>query len=247
MANTASVLLATLGGFSDSDYLGFLAQKTPPTLRDELIIDGASELELNDVLDVEDFLTPLTSLSFPHNHLFDFQFVLNFTIIGYGFDFATEDQYKVIYLCSLYLHCYTMDKSNIQDGISPLASALMAQACLDADIGTRIHVMKFLLWLLDEGHGLDDREDNPRSSCLLSASLIWASVLNELGGASEQMFEEESARDFWGDYQFAEGSASELGLKMFEAVVDRIFGKAGQVVSTASRIRKTSNAKRGTA
>jgi len=93
-------LLAMLSRSSGSDHLRFLAGRVPTSLGNQLALDGGVELAIGEKLSVQDLLKPLSGLSFPTEHLFDFQFVLTPMILGYEYDNINSqsyDRYKVAY------------------------------------------------------------------------------------------------------------------------------------------------------
>lgn len=165
-------MLAPEKGFSEREYLRFLASKVTSEWLDELANDGGVDLDLNRVLDAEDLLKPLKAFAFPTEHIQDFDSLLVSFVIGYSpEENEAAKAFKVIYIASLYLYCHAMTPETT--GVAGLACALIAHHSIQLPAHERLQIARFVLWICEkEEVSGKQRLEYSKASLLLCAFIV---------------------------------------------------------------------------
>jgi hypothetical protein len=169
---TAQNVPTTATGFSERDYLRFLASKASSKWLDELTHEGGVDLDLNRSLAADDLLKPLKTFAFPTEQIQDIDSLLVSYVIGYSLEEdKTADIFKVIYVASLYLYCHAMTPETT--GITGLGCALIAQYVIQLPLEERLQVARFLLWIYDKEEASGkQRLEYSKASLLLCAYIV---------------------------------------------------------------------------
>lgn len=179
--------------FSPSHYLRLLAGKASPSWLNELTLDGGVELDFDPVLQGSDLIEPLKTFAFPADRFENLDDVLSSILIGYSSgleDGESINDFKIIYVASLYLHCHSNTAKTT--GVASLACALIARCAVRLPKDERLHVYRFLLWILqqEERNG-DYRLDFPKASILLCAYIVDVDTSEALLERANVMFQVE--------------------------------------------------------
>ncbi len=150
---------------SYAEYLAFLKQRVSPRLHQQILYDGAQEIELaakSYGVPLDAYVAPLRSGAFPTENKIDIASVLRFVLVSLPWDIERGRVLSVddLYVASLYLYCYAVDPDNPQEGLCHLATAIAVNACLRSDAACRVNVAWFFLQLCREAVDLDTREDH---------------------------------------------------------------------------------------
>lgn len=180
-------------GFSEREYLHFLASKASSEWLDELSNDGGVDLDLNRILDADDLLKPLKTFVFPTEHIQDLDALLVSFVIGYSSEEdEVADVFKVIYIASLYLYCHAMTPETT--GIAGLACALIAQRVIQLPLEERLQVARFLLWIYEKEEASGkQRLEYSKASLLLCAYIVSPNRTETLLEKANAMFRAELA------------------------------------------------------
>ena len=98
-------------GFVAADYLAFLAERVSKNLARQLDFDGQPDIGMpSQTVKVADLMKPLSSGVLPTDKFSDMTDLLGYVLMSYGDGPEKKSNnvylYKVIYVSSLYLHCF---------------------------------------------------------------------------------------------------------------------------------------------
>lgn len=246
--DSRNMLFSMSSGFVEADYLGFLAQRVPKDITDQLYGDGQPDIGmLAQTVDVTDLVRPLSSKAFPAEKLADIAGLLGYIVIGHeiGVDEnqSEDDPYKMIYAASLYLYCF------IRGGGVPVASGylsairIIAAVSSKLDLESRLQVCRFLASLVPMLPSGSTDEDAPLSSLLLTLSIIVGGIVSDLSVFAEHTMKSEHIEQAWSESQ--EWIASQETAEAWKSIYNRIsaikqlllemYGASGMVRQGADR------------
>ena len=224
-------LLALLGGFSERDYLQFLASRVPSNVAEQ--VTDTSALHLIDDLDTQDLLAPLKGFSFLRDKRGELDSYFDEVTMGLLFDPSEYTPCVAIYLCSLHLYLYA--KCEGGNDSTPQVAAVMVDQCLDADLETRVHVLKFLLWVSAEIGADDSRRLKYRPFYILAVCMLWSSVLEDLVDVTKRYADEAPKSKLFEERGILAHSSYDI---TWRKLMERVFGSEGHVVETANRCQR---------
>lgn len=166
-------LSAAFGSASASDALRELCDRVPATIREELLVDGAPDVEITLIRSrsaIDRLVEPLETRSFPEDDLFDLASLLSWILLNYSDKMPDDSAEKVAYISLFYLHCYVHEASITQAGQAPGALALLVDAAQDIDVRFTVAVLRFCLSALNAG--FKHREDAPEFHFAVAAMCL---------------------------------------------------------------------------
>ena len=192
----AERLFSVHTGFVAADYLAFLAERVSKNLARQLEFDGQPEIGMpSQTVKVADLIKPLSSGVFPTDKLYDMTDLLGYILMCYGDSPEKRSNeaylYKVLYVGSLYLHCFVSGGGGPPTSGYLLGIKTMVTVSLKLDVQSRLQVCSFLSFLVPKLPAGSTDEPAPLSSLLLGVSLIIGSILSDVGVFTEHVMKGE--------------------------------------------------------
>lgn len=135
--------------FSEEQFFATIQKGIPSTIANQLTNDGQPDIGLSKDVTVEELLIPLSGRKMPKENLRSIRNMLSYYLIEYNITYESEyiDPYKIIYIASLYIHCY-IASGNCWEGEVSMAAVggLIAKASVQPQISheMRVQVLKYL-------------------------------------------------------------------------------------------------------
>ena len=236
------------GGFTETDYLAFLARRVPQDLGEQLTRDAHPELMLDEYVETVDLMRPLSSHSFPADcdsrvvAVFRLAGILEYTLSRYILDIEKgahhADPYKQVYIASFYLYCCLRGAIRGREYVGALL--VLVKAAGQVELEGQLQVSRFLGSLIPLIPGADVADPAPLSSILIALSLIGATIVSDLSVRAERAMCEEGFVQAWTREQeeFEEGYPCLDAMKALRQVVSDFFGASGKVEQIAFRFRE---------
>lgn len=224
--------------FKEADYLGFLAERVPRDIIEQLNIDAQPDLGLSESVTIGHLTEPLSGLAFPSNDLWELASILEYMVTCYSLTFkedaSKDDAYKLIYACSLYLYAFVYAKGPTA-GPYLAALALLADVTIRLDIEARLQVCRFLGFLAptvySEASSVGAMADElaPMSSILVALSVIAGSIISNLSLEIEKSFNDENTRKVWAEAEVNKETSTSWGIGILRRRLDEMYIAIGKV------------------
>jgi hypothetical protein len=234
------LLYRTAEAFSEGDYLSFLGERVPRDIEERLDRNSQPDLSLSKAINIADLMRPLSVHSFPSDELFyEVADVLSHTLYGYQGDLADDsknhDSYELVYVASLYLHCYIRGHGKPHCGPFTFALSALANTCARLDLQTRLQVSWFLSSLLPalRTGGIGDYA--PLSSALITVSLILGSVIDHLAVLAFDAMRHEGIEQAWREEEGEMRAPCHDAISDLKRSISAAFGVRGHLRRSADR------------
>jgi hypothetical protein len=205
MNDAAGPLIPTPRRFSAAEYLTYLSLCVPRDLAEQLTRDADPDLRIDEYVEVDDLIRPLSSHSFPAEcerrtvGVFRLASILEHTIIGYSLDVENgvgrHDPYKQIYVASLYLYCCLHGAMRSRFYVDALL--VLTAAGRQMDLEGRLQVGCFLGSLFPILPRASVADPSPRSTMLIALSALIGSLFDDVRVLTDRTMREEDFARVW--------------------------------------------------
>lgn len=239
------MLFPSTSGFIEADFLAYIAERVPPDIRDQLSRDASGELQLKELIGrpvrVDDFVLALSLRRFPTRDTcvspIDLTSMLDWILLGYNMDLTEDrfrhDPYKLIYVATLYLHCY-LHLSSSGGFLYPLK--VLVIACARLDMEGRLQVSRFLGSLIPILNQRYVCEAAPSSAVVIAMSIILADVVSDLGRLAQHCARTEGTNILWKREEFEDEDPNWEAIQFLSHSAIDMFGSDGAVYKSCARI-----------
>ena len=220
-------LFSASSGSIEAAYLGFLAQRVPKDIAEQLNSDGQPDLGSSKSISVTDLVRPLSTHAFPSSELQELADILGYTITCYACslenDPAKHDPYKLMYAVSLYLYCFVHGEGPEASGYLA-ALGVLTDVSTRLDLETRLQACRFLGSLIPTicaeatTVGALLNEPAPSSSALIALSAIVGSVAADLSLKTESAMNSEKIGEAWAAEEAYKGTSTYWGIGVLKRV-----------------------------
>ena len=213
---------------------------------EQLDHDGQPDLGWNDSINVTDLMHPLASRAFPSSNYWELGFILGYIVNVYTCGVTRQieyyDPYKVIYVTSLYLHCFVRGKGP-EGGAYVASLAMLSYVSMQLDVETRFQVCRFLASLVPTICAEATRvssllnEPAPMSSILATMSAIAGSVVSDLSLIAEKTMKSEKIGETWAEVEVGayEGTSTCWGVGILRNCLSQMYDISGKMRQVADR------------
>ncbi len=223
-----------------NDYLGFLAERVPFNLREQLEIDSQPDLGLSSSLGIDALIEPLAVRQFSRSQHRKIADLTGYVTLSYlnSISDTQEDPYKVIYIASLYLYNYVHGNGPEASGYSSVLGVLV-EVSSRVDLESRLQICRFLSALVPsisatiKLYGNLADEDAPLSSVQIAIAIIAGHILSDIADNARRAIKSEGLVKHWATDQSQEKTA-DWGIRTMLKHLADLYREDGGEVRAAS-------------